>query len=59
MSSYDRKAERIERFHNKNKAKDKKQNKARTRSYRQSQLTEKDYLDDIKDWQAGLFRDTD
>ena len=59
MSSYDRKAERIEMFHKKNKAKDKKQNKARTRSYRQSQLKEKDDLDDIKDWKAGLFRDTD
>ncbi len=59
MSSYDRKAERIERFHKKNKAKDKKQNRARTRSYRQSQLKEKDDLNDIKDWKAGLFRDTD
>jgi hypothetical protein len=59
VSSYDRKAERIERFHKKNKAKDKKQNRARTRSYRQSQLKEKDDLNDIKDWKAGLFRDTD
>ena len=59
MSSYDRKAERIESFHKKNKAKDKKQNKARTRSYRQSQLKEKDDLDDIKDWKAGLLRDSD
>ena len=55
MSIYDRKAERIEKFNRKKKSK----NKARTRNYRQSQLKEKDDLDDIKDWQAGLFRDTD
>jgi hypothetical protein len=45
-------------FHKRNKAKHKKQNKARTRGYRQEQLTEKDDLDDIKDWHTGLFRDS-
>ncbi len=59
MSIYDRKAERIEMFHKRNKAKDKKQNKARTKGYRQAQLTEKDDLNDIKDWNAGLFGDKD
>jgi hypothetical protein len=53
--SWDRKAERSEMFHKRNKAK----NKARTRSYRQEQLTEKDDLNDIEDWKAGLLRDTD
>lgn len=46
-------------FHKRNKAKDKKQNKARTKGYRQAQLTEKDDLNDIKDWNAGLFGDKD
>lgn len=59
MSIYDRKAERIEMFHKRNKVKNKKQNKARTKGYRQAQLTEKDDLDDIKDWHTGLFRDSD
>ena len=57
--SWDRKAERSEMFHKRNKAKNKQQNKARTRSYRQEQLTEKDDLNDIEDWNAGLLRDTD
>ncbi len=57
MSSWDRKAERTEMFHKRNKVKDKKQNKARTRSYRQEQLKERDDLNDIKDWETGLFRD--
>ncbi len=59
MSSYDRKAERVERFHKKNKAKDKKQNKARTRGYRKEQLREKDDEYDIQNWQAGLSGDSD
>jgi len=46
-------------FHKRNKAKDKKQNRARTKGYRQSQLREKDDINDIKDWEAGLFRDRD
>lgn len=57
MSSWDRKAERTEKFQKRNKVKNKKQNKARTRSYRQEQLKEKDDLNDIKEWEAGLFRD--
>jgi len=57
VSSWDRKAERTEMFHKRNKVKDKKQNKARTRSYRQEQLKERDDLNDIKDWETGLFRD--
>ena len=59
MTSWDRKAERTEMFHKRNKVKNKKQNKARTKGYRQAQLTEKDDLDDIKDWHTGLFRDSD
>jgi hypothetical protein len=57
--SWDRKTERSEMFHKRNKAKDKKQNRARTKGYRQSQLREKDDINDIKDWEAGLFRDRD
>ena len=57
--SWDRKIERSEMFHKRNKAKDKKQNKARTKGYRQKQLREKDDINDIKDWEAGLSRDTD
>ena len=37
----------------------KSKNKARTRGYRQSQLREKDDVDDIKNWQDELFRDRD
>ncbi len=59
MSIYDRKAERIEMFHKRNKAKDKKQNKARTRGYRKEQLREKDDEYDIQNWKAGLFGDSD
>ena len=59
MTSWDRKAERTEKFHKRNKVKNKKQNKARTKGYRQAQLTEKDDLDDIKDWHTGLFRNSD
>jgi hypothetical protein len=44
-------------FHKRNKVKNKKQNKARTKGYRQAQLKEKDDLDDIKDWQAELSGD--
>ena len=57
--SWGRKIERSEMFHKRNKAKDKKQNKARTKGYRQKQLREKDDINDIKDWEAGLSRDTD
>lgn len=55
MSSYDRKAERIERFHKKKQSK----NKARTRGYRKEQLREKDDEHDIQNWKAGLFGDSD
>jgi hypothetical protein len=57
--NWDRKTERSEMFHKRNKAKDKKQNKARTKGYRQSQLREKDDINDIKDWEARLSRDSD
>jgi hypothetical protein len=56
---WDRKTERSERFHKRNKAKDKKQNKARTKGYRQTQLRDKDDSSDIKDWKAGLSGDRD
>jgi len=46
-------------FHKRNKVKNKKQNKARTKGYRQSQLREKDDINDIKDWEARLSRDSD
>ena len=55
--SWDRKTERSEMFHKRNKVKNKKQNKARTKGYRQSQLREKDDINDIKDWEARLSRD--
>ena len=55
MSSYDRIAERIAKFNKKKKSR----NKARTKGYRKEQLQEKDDINDLKDWQAGLFRDTD
>ncbi len=46
-------------FHKRNKVKNKKQNKARTKGYRQSQLREQDDINDIKDWEARLSRDSD
>jgi len=55
VTSWDRKAERVERFKKKKKSK----SKSRTKGYRQAQLKEKDDLDDIKDWHTGLFRDSD
>ena len=55
VSSYDRKAERIAKFNKKKNSR----NKARTKGYRKEQLQEKDDINDLKDWQAGLFRDTD
>ena len=55
MSSYDRKAERIAKFNKKKKSR----NKARTKGYRKEQLQEKDDIDDIKNWKAGLLRDSD
>lgn len=57
--NWDRKTERSEMFHKKNKVKNKKQNKARTKGYRQSQLREQDDINDIKDWEARLSRDSD
>ena len=57
--NWDRKTERSEMFHKRNKVKNKKQNKARTKGYRQSQLREKDDINDIKDWEARLSRDRD
>tara|TARA_A100000172_G_scaffold48134_1_gene30085 strand:+ start:145 stop:309 length:165 start_codon:yes stop_codon:yes gene_type:complete len=53
--SWDRKAERTEKFNKRKKSK----NKARTKGYRQSQLKEKDDIDDIKNWQYELFGDRD
>ena len=55
MSSYDRKAERTAKFHKRKQSK----NKARTKGYRKEQLQEKDDINDLKDWQTRLFRDTD
>jgi hypothetical protein len=57
--NWDRKTERSEMFHKRNKVKNKKQNRARTKGYRQSQLREKDDINDIKDWEARLSRDRD
>ena len=57
--NWDRKTERSEMFHKRNKVKNKKQNKARTKGYRQSQLREQDDINDIKDWEARLSRDSD
>ena len=57
--SWDRKTERSEMFKKKNKANYKKQNRERTKGYRQSQLREKDDINDIKDWKAGLSGDRD
>lgn len=55
MSTYDRKAERTARFNKKKQSK----NKARTKNYRKQQLSEQDDEYDIKNWKAGLFRDSD
>ncbi len=55
MTSWDRKAERVEKFQKKKKSK----TKARTKGYRKEQLKEKDDLDDIKNWHTGLLRDSD
>jgi len=52
--NWDRKTERSEMFHKRNKVKNKKQNRARTKGYRQSQLREKDDINDIKDWEADI-----
>ena len=57
--NWDRKTERSKMFHKRNKVKNKKQNKARTKGYRQSQLREQDDINDIKDWEARLSRDSD
>ena len=57
--SWDRKTERSEMFHKRNKANYKKQNRAFTKGYRQSQLREKDDINDIKDWETGLSGDRD
>jgi len=57
--NWDRKTERSKMFHKRNKANYKKQNKARTKGYRQSQLREQDDINDIKDWEARLSRDSD
>ena len=57
--NWDRKTERSEMFHKRNKANYKKQNRARTKGYRQSQLREKDDINDIKDWETGLSGDRD
>jgi hypothetical protein len=51
--SWDRKAERLEKFNKRKKAK----NKSRTKGHRQSELKEKDDVDDIKNWEDELFRD--
>tara|TARA_R100001510_G_C7630630_1_gene189544 strand:+ start:743 stop:907 length:165 start_codon:yes stop_codon:yes gene_type:complete len=50
--SWDRKAERTERFNKRKKSK----NKARTKGYRQSQLREKEDSNDIENWEDELFR---
>ena len=55
VSTYDRKAERSARFHKRKQSK----NKARTKGYRKEQLQEKDDIDDLKDWKAGLLGDSD
>ena len=55
MSSYDRKAERVAKFNKKKRSK----SKARSKGYRKEQLSEKDDRYDIKNWEAGLFRDSD
>ena len=51
--SWDRKAERTERFNKRKQSK----NKARTKGYRQTQLREKEAIDDIKNWEDELVRD--
>ena len=41
------------------KKRKKSKNKARTKGYRKEQLQEKDDINDLKDWQARLLRDSD
>ena len=53
--SWDRKAERTERFNKRKQSK----NKARNKGYRQTQLREKEDIDDIKNWEDELLRDRD
>ncbi len=53
--TWDRKAERNRNFQKRKASK----NKARTKSYRKTQIREKEDFDDIKNWQDGLSRDTD
>jgi hypothetical protein len=53
--TWDRKAERSRNFQKRKASK----NKARTKSYRKTQIREKEDFDDIKNWQDGLSRDTD
>ena len=53
--SWDRKAERTERFNKRKQSK----NKARTKGYRQTQLRAKEDIDDIKNWEDELLRDRD
>ena len=51
--TWDRKTERSNAFNKKKQSK----NKARTKSYRKTQLREKEDFDDIKNWQDELFGD--
>ena len=52
---WDRKQERSKAFNRKKQAK----NRARTKNYRKTQLREKEDLNDIKNWEGRLSRDTD
>ena len=52
---WDRKQERSKAFNRKKQAK----NRARTKSYRKTQLREKEDLNDIKNWEGRLSGDTD
>ena len=51
--SWDRKAERLEKFNKRKQSK----NKARTKGYRKDQIKEKENINDIKNWQDELFGD--
>ncbi len=53
--TWDRKAERSRKF-NKRKAS---KNRAKTKTYRKSQLREREDLDDIKEWERELSRNRD
>ena len=53
--SWDRKAERTEKFNKRKKSK----NKARTKGYRKDQLREKEDINDIENWQDELSRNRD